>query len=103
MVEREETKESSTGHRHKEISREIHGRAVTAGAPRGLTRRQRVPLSYQLIAGRFLSPWDVFSHFGSLSPCLRSPSLLPPSPRSLCRAHRADRAACIRTLSGLNL
>jgi len=59
---REETKESSTERRHKKISREIHGRTVTAGALRDLTQRQRVPLSYQLIAGRFLSLWDVFSH-----------------------------------------
>lgn len=61
-VVKEETKESSTERRHKKILREIHGRTVTAGALCDLTRRQRVPLSYQLIAGRFLSPWDVFSH-----------------------------------------
>lgn len=77
--------ESSTG-RHKEISREIHGRVLSrlAHRARGLTRRQRVPLSYQLIAGRFLSPWDVFSHGLQLSLYPRPPSRSPflPSART---------------------
>ena len=73
--------------RRKEISRAISRlrRATTRARPRAYTRahtgtryplthRQCVPLSYQLIAGRSLSAWDVFSHglhFARPPPCAR--------------------------------
>lgn len=53
-----------------------------------LTHRQCVPLSYQLIAGRSLSPWDVFSHGLHFPRSLASSSRCVPF-RVCHRTHRS--------------
>lgn len=88
-IETETEPKEVVDRRHKEISRAISRlrHATTRTLPRAYTRahthtrvtyplthRQCVPLSYQLIAGRSLSAWDVFSHglhFPRSPPCAR--------------------------------